>query len=254
MAIGQYTPKQVHDDFFQGVDNGLFDKEVQESTVNRIGPQLERIPTLLRKWIKTVPLENVRQRLNLSRKSLYLTFNYTLLLEQFYGIAPEQIVHIHGSLEDNSPLITGHGEDKQVDNTDYNNINIEESLRLITQEMYKLRKPVKDIITQHQPFFDSLKKITHVVVFGQSLSKIDMPYFYKILRIVQDNTKWYFIVYDDEAKDNYKRIVNKFIDYCTIVNGASKYLSKMKPENCKYIYTKELKTEPAYEYGRMEWS
>ena len=120
--------------------------------------------------------------------------------------------------------------------------------------MYKLRKPVEDVITQHKTFFDSLKEITHVVVFGQSLSKIDMPYFNKIFCDVQNNTEWYFMVYDDEAKDNYKRIVNKFIDDCTIVNGASKYLSKMKPENCKYIYTKELKTESAYGYRRMEWS
>lgn len=253
-ALGQYTLKQVHDDFFQGVDDGLFDNDIQESVVNRIRPQLERIPALLRKWIKTVPLENLRQRLDLSKKSFYLTFNYTLLLEEVYYIPLGQIMHIHGCLKDNSPLITGHGEDKQEDNTDYGSINIEESLRLISQEMYKLKKPVKDIITQHQPFFDSLKEITHVVVFGQSLSEIDMPYFCKILCNVQDNTKWYFIVYDDTAKDNYKRIVNNFIDDCPKVYGRSRYLSKMKPENCKYIYTKDLKTEPAYEYWRMEWS
>ena len=192
--------------------------------------------------------------MDLSKKSFYLTFNYTLLLEEVYYIPLGQIMHIHGCLKDNSPLITGHGEDKQEDNTDYGSINIEESLRLISQEMYKLKKPVKDIITQHQPFFDSLKEITHVIVFGQSLSKIDMPYFCKILCNVQDNTKWYFIVYDDTAKDNYKRIVNNFIDDCPKVYGRSRYLSKMKPENCKYIYTKDLKTEPAYEYWRMEWS
>lgn len=239
MALGKYVPKQVHDAFSQGVDNGLFDIDVQESATNRIRPQLERIPDLLRSWIKSIPI-NVNKQLCLSEKSIFLSFNYTLLLERVYNIPSEQIIHIHNCLEDSSLLITGHREDRQEDNTDYGNINIEESLRLISQEMYKLRKPVEDIIAHHQAFFDSLNGINHVVVFGQSLSEIDLLYFYKILYNVQDNTKWYFIVYDNTAKDNYERIVNQFIDDCTTVYGLSSYKSKMKSENCKYIYTNKI--------------
>lgn len=241
-ALGEYIPKEAHDSFSQGVDDGLYDKEFQESAVKRIRPELARIPNLLRQWLKSLPISGVSQRLDLNKESIYMSFNYTMVLESVYYIPASKILHIHNSIEDSAPLITGHNKGLIIDDSDYGNANIEESLKLIAQEVGKLKKPVQELINKHQTFFTSLKDITHIVLFGQSLSSIDIPYFREVLNHVHDDAKWYFIVYDDIARERYETIVNH---YNALFNdhhiyGQSIYRNKMKPENCKYIYSTNL--------------
>lgn len=235
-TLGNVEPEQVHNNFFQGVDDGFCNKKAQESAVKRIRPQLERIPDLLREWIESIPLKGVSRCLDLSPESAYLTFNYSLTLEKVYYIPSNQILHIHNSVKDESPLITGHGKGPNTADFGNDNINIEKSLELISDEIDKLRKPVDKIISAHQKFFDSLRDISHVVVFGFSISDIDMPYFREVFYRVQDDTKWYFVVHDEKAWKKYKSIVDNFSE-CYNAKSASQYMNRMRPENCKYICT-----------------
>lgn len=53
-------------------------------------------------------------------------------------------------------------------------------------------KPTKRIIEDNSRFFESLSMIKKITVIGHSLSKVDMPYFEKVIDSVGDNVVWNF--------------------------------------------------------------
>lgn len=66
------------------------------------------------KWINTLHYaKGFRKRMvALDRDALFLNFNYTLFLETEYGVAPENILYIHGNRKDRyGSLVLGHRAD-----------------------------------------------------------------------------------------------------------------------------------------------
>ena len=241
-ALGIFNPVRIHYDFFQGLDYGWYNEKTQKKSLERIKPYLDKIPEYLREWIKSISIDGIKPMLKISSKSLYLSFNYTLLLEKVYLIPPYRIIHIHECINSKKELVTGHSVSYKNDFHD-NNVNAEESVQLITEAINGLKKPVNEIITNNRLFFDSLGMITHVVVFGHSLSEIDRLYFTEVVYHVKDNTKWYFVVHDDAAKANYINIVYQYNDLLKRTIGYSKYKHKMEIEKCSYIATSNLKSQ-----------
>lgn len=225
----------VHYDFFQGNDDGWFDVDVQNRVIKRIKNYLDKIPYLLKQWIKSIIINDVPQLLDLSTDSLYLSFNYTLLLETIYFIPSDHILHIHNSIEVEEPPITGHRSGYDKDGITINNINIEKSTQNIANELNRLRKPVETIIKRNRSFFDSLTNISNIVVFGHSLSEIDRLYFTEVFHHVKDDAKWYFVVIDEESKNHTDVIVREYNESLKKRIGGCQYRYKMKNENCSFI-------------------
>lgn len=244
-ALGKFDLLDIHRKFFQGKDDGLYDEETYMQVVGRISPTLKNIPKYLRKWLKDIDVFKVPRKLSLSWDSLYLTFNYTMLLEHLYSIPEKNVFHIHNHLEGDVPLITGHNKDISEHEAEMLcwGANEEKSIQLIAEEMKKLRKPVYNLTKQHQWFFDSLNKITNVVVFGHSLSLIDRLYITKIQRNIQDYSHWYFIGKDDNSINKFQEYVDQFNNNSPTYQITSSYFTddelrkKMKTENCKYYKT-----------------
>ena len=234
-SLGFANIQNAHDTFFQGTDNGFYDEDVQNRVHNRIEPHLKKIPSVLQEWLLSIPTNNISKSLNLSKDSWYLSFNYTLLLENVYYIPSNHIFHIHNSINDDYPLITGHDYFYDEDGINTDNINIEKSTQQIAKDLNCLRKPVDNIIKQNRVFFDSLKYINHVVVFGHSLSMIDRPYFNEVLENVKDGTKWYFVIKD---KDNteIEKLVRDYNDCIRKRYNGWVYENKMTIDNCHYLY------------------
>ncbi len=234
-ALGSADPMEVHNAFFQGVDDGWYNEDVQNRVPERIRIQLEKIPGLLREWIKSISFEDVPMLINLSSQSLYLSFNYTQLLESIYHIPQKQILHIHGSLDNINPLITGHNsfysEDISNDNT-----NVEISTRLISYELNRLKKPVDDILKKHHDFFDSIVDIRNIVVFGHSLSMIDRSYFTEVFHRVDNDARWYFVVHSKKAMGTIECLICEFNQSLRNRHGGLKYMNKMKNENCSFLF------------------
>lgn len=237
-ALGLFNPFQIHANFFQGINDGMYNENVQKRVVKRIKPYLDSIPELLREWVSSISLDNIEQKLSLSDKSLYMSFNYTPLLEKVYYIPQNHILHIHNSVTNNESLITGHLETYPPNSIDNVNVNIENSVLNIVKELNGLRKPVEDLIVKNQNFFNSLKDINQVVVFGHSLSEIDRLYFTEVVRQVHDDTTWIFAVKDDEAKKYYKHFVDQYIECLERTVGRCMYKNRIKVEFCKYISVK----------------
>lgn len=235
-ALGVFDPVKIHRDFFQGRDDGWFNKNIQNSVVDRIKPYINKIPKLLREWVDSIPLDNVQRLLNLSDKSLYLSFNYTLLLEKVYLIPPQRVLHIHESISGDKPLVTGHTVTYHKAFND-KSVNVEESVERITDALNNLRKPVIELIKENHCFFDSLENITHVVVFGHSLSEIDRLYFTEVWHHVHDDAIWFFVGRDENSMKYYKELVLQYDEILKKTVDGSKYHHKMKPSNCCFFST-----------------
>ena len=259
-ALGEFKLLEIHRKFFQGKDDGFHDEDTYKMVVNRISPTLSDIPNLLRKWIDDIDELEAYRKLELSGESLFLSFNYTMLLENVYSIPPNQVLHIHNSIGCKDKLITGHNSSFSTSDAEKQcwGANEEQSVQLIAREMENLRKPVGKLITHHKHFFNSLQNISNVVVFGHSLSSIDRPYFTQIQRNIRDFAHWYFIAKNDDGITNCQNYVRQFNGRISAQGGLSTDISscarisyritgaiieedglrkKMIPENCKYIKT-----------------
>jgi len=171
---------------------------------------------------------------------LYLSFNYTMVLEKVYSVFPDRVIHIHNCLADEkNPLITGHNA-YYSDNDAYDLYdNVEESSKKIIEELNALKKPVGEIIREYKSFFESLGQINNVIVFGFSISLIDGLYFTEVIHHVQDGTRWFFVCKDEGAKRYFENKVDQYNSFQKEIIGGGQYLRKMATQNCQYIIVDE---------------
>ena len=241
-ALGQFNIENVHNRFAGKEDSVVFDADFQNRAAMHVHEVFAHIPYYLEEWAKQIDIDSVEPILPLKNDSQYLTFNYTLLLENVYHLSSSQILHIHNSVDDEKPLITGHNRYFPTYYDEIENFNIQKSHENLSKEIMGLKKPVDAIIKEHRAYFEALDSITKVIVFGHSLSEIDKPYFKEVLCHVHDDTEWIFIVYDEASKIRYETMVKNYYSYFTDpkVLGVKQYKNKMRIENCKYIYVNDL--------------
>ncbi len=179
---------------------------------SKIATVCNDIRPLMKQWVKCINTKEAKQCLELSNESLYLTFNYTTVLEDLYLIPKEQVCHIHGSIADDSDIIVGHDLSALTNNIKASSDEEEQVKACMIKSMNSLDKCVSEQIEKHRSFFNRLKKISRVVVLGHSLSLIDIPYFGRILKYVQDDTHWHFSkhsIEDDKRIDYFIQKANR---------------------------------------------
>lgn len=127
---------------------------------------------------------------------LYLTFNYTLTLENIYHIPSQNICHIHGVLGDEN-LMFGH---KYINEKYVGNETAAERQIAIVREM--LEKDTALCFMDHRDFFQKVNnRIKEVISIGFSYSEVDMYYIDKIIKSVGINTTWYIHNFKYDIKD-----------------------------------------------------
>lgn len=100
--------------------------------------------------------------------------------------------------------------------------------------VYSQRKKIGEIIKKNEEWFASLKNVTHIHIYGHSFGKVDLPYFRKILSVV--NKKNIYIEVNDHNDEN-KNAINAFmqsegldIKQYSIINLNDKLIKKSKYE------------------------
>lgn len=165
------------------------------------------IKKLFSNWVNTISINQcesipVFEKLFSEEESLFLTFNYTPVLEDVYGIA--EPYHIHGLQF--SEIIIGHGSE-YLDDVHRSYIGTEFALFDLHN---RLRKDTFSIIEQSKDFFDNLNNIKKIYSFGFSFSEVDLPYIREICKNINTaNTTWYLSDYESEM------IRNNFIQSIT---------------------------------------
>lgn len=67
----------------------------------------------------------------------------------------------------------------------------QEVLRFIEKYYEKTLKDTRQVLKRHTAFFDSLNDVEEVIILGHSLSDVDMPYFERIMNVVdKKRIKW----------------------------------------------------------------
>lgn len=178
-------------------------------------------------WIASLKISDVKKKYDLDSTALYLTFNYTDVLEKAYNISTSNILHIHNKVGEE--LIFGHG--KNVDefnvqkalygdenahltydddgNIESNAVGHEQFAEEAVCTFYKkMRKPTDQILKNQSDFFNGLTNIKDVVVIGHSYNEIDLPYFIKIAQSTNNKTKWTLSYFSDTDKISAEKIMN----------------------------------------------
>lgn len=193
-------------------------------------------------------------RINLSEEDAWVSFNYTHTLEKVYGI--EDVLHIHGEGHSNELLIIGHGNDEAIENLKENLSKLEENTfdqasRNRENEylaeidiLESLRKPVYLCISDLKRYIEYYPSINNIIVWGMSLSDVDMPY----LQAIHEKfpgCKWQFSYYENDKA--VKRVVNK------LGIEKNKYsIFKFRNDNSRIIRDKIIKARNIKVYPTIE--
>lgn len=186
---------------------------------------IEKLHEHIREWISQVDLDGAivrRDDLVGNNEDLFFTFNYTHVLENVYGVA--QVLHIHGSAEDNyigDPII-GHCDHLEIEKRYQFSRDADEKFDealasvqyAIADYLEKIYKDTDFLIRTNQCFFEKLKNIDRIIIIGWSAGEVDIPYLKAIRNSVNKNATWTVFYYDAKA---YKSLRRAF-DECNINN------------------------------------
>lgn len=191
-----------------------------EDTLNYYWEQqysfIKRLNEFTKRWIKQVDIDTSTRAdiINQYEDNLFITFNYTLLLEQIYGINKENILHVHGSIdeEDNSPVI-GHGDKekimqmREIAEETANKVFDEKKCSIYNAVANYYQRTLKDVewfIIKNEYFFRNLSNVNSIHIIGHSLGDVDMPYFREIYNNVSEDTIWHIYYYSEDSRMYYR--------------------------------------------------
>lgn len=150
-------------------------------------------------WVLQLNKPKKSRKVDLDENTLFFTFNYTRTLEDLYGIEDDQVVHLHGSV-DNLRFIIGHNMtaeemmnrdfEKNVYNRDPEKDKGQDDARLAMFEAAEeMKKPVEGVISDYGSAFNSLKGIEELEILGISYSPVDIPYMEEVFDIAGKGIK-----------------------------------------------------------------
>lgn len=154
----------------------------------------------LNQWVRAIRIRDVQPKttaVNNRNDALYITFNYTAVLQTVYNIDAGRIIHIHGSLRQRDGLpILGHGNKTRIEKIQKKRLEAESlfdeketSICRVVENYYE--QTYKDI-SRYKPKLLLLaeKNITEILVIGHSLAGVDIPYFKSIDQLTKQIAKW----------------------------------------------------------------
>lgn len=216
---------KVQENYPNIADDNFSDSEwydAEHAVERQIDDIYSAIEIAFRKWVNTLPEGNSQKKISMILNSHFLSFNYTNTLETLYGINSDNILYIHGKAKETSKkLILGHGTTKKElnDLTRIDAIEDDSTLDFITSRAKETaitsiankRKNVEHNIEENKKWFDSLSNITHIHIYGFSLSDIDMPYMSQILNSVNREIVTIELSFKEaKDKDRISYFINKF--------------------------------------------
>lgn len=224
-CFGAYDSDSQAADYYMAIDEAM----------SPIYVLINNLPKRFRQWIEGLTVDrstadSVRNKFLklILPRAHYLNFNYTEFLETEYGVAHEQIKYIHGCRkrvkgQPKEELVLGHKPD--VDyfkdykpskamiphyKSKYKAYILESAMEnAVSQwvEQYEetFTKKTSEIIRKNKEFFANCDSIEDVVVIGHSLSIVDYPYFYEIVKNNEGKAKWHIGYH---SLDDFKRLRN----------------------------------------------
>lgn len=214
-AIGQYDLEELYHNLTDWIridyDHMMQSAaQIEDSPNDFLAPLMEDLPALMEEWISSIDVTRVSPDVDFPRPAVFLSFNYTRVLEEAYHIPEDCILHIHGIVGGGEDLVVGHKTyAEESDAFDESSpIYQEESMRNIIDIMNARRKPTQEIIARHKPFFESLHDVTDIYVYGHSYTSVDKDYYDEVCKSVREDAKWHLGCHDDKARNDAELLMN----------------------------------------------
>lgn len=221
-AFGAYDPDAQMAGYYAAIDMAM----------NPVDTITNELPKKFRKWIESLSVDSSVKPLSglVKPGAKYLNFNYTEFAETLYGT--KGMYYIHGSRKNRkAKLILGHSYKKYVPDVSVKMPRFKDGFKrgmvnaafddaMVHAGWYDqaTTKNSRQIIKEHESFFDGLSDIDTVIVIGHSLSEVDMEYFEKICSEIHSDAKWIFSCHDSSGV----KAINAFVK--TMAIGADKVM------------------------------
>lgn len=196
---------------------GRHQAEMEDAPGFFLSMMFESFHSIFEEWVNQIDInvDRIDNIPHFDSHGLFFSFNYTDTLEFLYNIPRDHINYIHGRRNSTDRLIVGHcndvngNEQLSADPIIYEYQAYENIAKLINEE----QKKVSDIINSNSGYWNSLINVDRVVVYGHSLSNVDLPYFGKIKNSVWDNAEWYISIFYQNSEEKQKEVekVKNFI-------------------------------------------
>lgn len=208
-ALGEYDEGSIldycrPDEEFDYEHSLSSSARVEDSPMAIFRPVLEEFRQAFRDWVNSIEISGIEKVYKLNTDSRYLSFNYTDTLETVYGIAPNQVTHIHGSRLNDEEYIIGHNNNRNPSSVwDDDGLTFEQqAYENIIVWMNEFTKQYNRNIANHSSFFDSLYDIKQIIVIGHSMSKVDWPYFREIIKNIGKEIPWIVYCHSIDDRNN----------------------------------------------------
>ena len=156
-----------------------------ESTMNVYWEEeykyVKQLNKYIAEWIREIDIDVQPRTSRMQQKNqdLFLTFNYTLVLEMVYNINPQRILHIHGSVDDynGADPVIGHGNNEKIErlkgkiaDAERNYLEKESSIYKALVNYYeRTKKDVNFYLNFNGDFFKRMSRVKQIYVIGKWL-------------------------------------------------------------------------------------
>lgn len=202
--------------------------DAQIEVENQMTELYGNLQSLFEEWVAQLNEPNPDKRVYIdAHDATFMTFNYTRTLEQLYGINPSKVMHIHGVAGIGEKLVVGHGMTYEALRAKYPtpndlyhagkldketaasfDIHDELAWEEAFNQVASMQKPVEEIMENNESFFESLKGMEKVCVYGFSFSEVDQPYLERIVKL-SPNAHWEISYYSIADRNKVRVFVKK---------------------------------------------
>ena len=216
-ALGEYDVDGIFDFLHEGHEEDL---DHMGQYVDAIDAELkyhfvdikQQFQETFADWCRSIDVTQAKRKRipHFDPNGLFLTFNYSDILERVYGIPDAHVLHIHGrSSKQYDELIVGHNTPavlrRQYEATF---LDMPEIMSTIASTINGLLKDQQGIILRHARFFQKLNRVDKVVVYGHSMAPVDLQYFKAVHNNVSPQARWHFSYYDYDECPKKKEIAH----------------------------------------------
>ena len=172
---------------------------------------------IFKEWVNTISLGDKKTDIEelILPEDYFITFNYTLTLEELYNIPSNHILHIHGKIDDNNELEFGSfaNDPKKVlnelNNKYFDRIDKDEDLVKMISNLSKVVKNMSKGFNKNlkklKDFVNNIEdKLSEVVIYGLCIKPkfMDEPYFKKFLFDYFKDIKWTCYYFNEKEQIN----------------------------------------------------
>ena len=178
---------------------GRYIAQMEDAPEFLLGTMFDAFHRVFEDWVNDIDnnVDPIPHLFHFGGGDKYLSFNYTDTLEKVYGVPRNRINYIHGRRNSNDEIIVGHHAVVNANDhlSDDPIIYEYQGYENIANEVNKQRKLTSDIIANNREYWQSLGQVDKVMVYGHSLTDVDMDYFHEVAKHVKGICEWHFSIY-----------------------------------------------------------